>query len=316
MPLSKPDAARRNRVRLLGLLLLAALVAVAWRCVFPPATATEPRPLFRGVTYERRVWKKPRPVVLHLLTIDTRTPGLRFLVTPPDVPGAEKPLLARTTSEFLRERNLQVAINADFYYPWQSNTALDYYPHRRDPVSVEGDAVSEGVRYAARDMPYLETLYLSKENRPSLDPPENDTPWNALGGHALLRGGVIRTTSEYDKTVPQPRTAVGFSPDGNRLYFVCVDGRQSGYSGGMTMHELAEFFRALGARDAINLDGGGSTALVVADRTGQPRVLNRPIDQGFPGKERYVANHLGVYVPVSPAAALLPPSPQPPPSSE
>ncbi|MBC7805040.1 MAG: phosphodiester glycosidase family protein [Akkermansiaceae bacterium] len=290
----KPYQARRNRTRLVVLSLLVTTVVAVWRCYFaqPPATTES---LYPGVRYERRVWRKPRPVTLHLLVIDTRTPGLRFLVTPPDNPGTDRPLVARTTSEFLRERGLQVAINADFFYPWNSDGPFDHYPHRRDPVTVEGDAVSEGVRYATRDAKWLETLYLSRDNRPSLAPPKGGVPWNAVGGHALLRNGVAQTGSAYDKTVADPRTAVGFSPGGDTLYFVCVDGRQPGYSDGMTLVELAGFFRSLGVRDAINLDGGGSTTLVVADGKRRSRVLNRPIDQRFPGKERYVANHLGLY---------------------
>jgi hypothetical protein len=51
--------------------------------------------------------------------------------------------------------------------------------------------------------------------------------------------------------------------------------------------------RDLGAVDAINLDGGGSATLVVADH-GRPRVLNSPIHTGVPGRERPSANHLGV----------------------
>ena len=46
---------------------------------------------------------------------------------------------------------------------------------------------------------------------------------------------------------------------------VVVDGRRRGYSDGMTLRELADLMRGLGARDAINLDGGGSTTLVYAD---------------------------------------------------
>ncbi|RMD98315.1 MAG: phosphodiester glycosidase family protein, partial [Calditrichaeota bacterium] len=62
------------------------------------------------------------------------------------------------------------------------------------------------------------------------------------------------------------------------------DGRQEGYSAGMSLFELAEFMRGLGCTEAINLDGGGSTTLVVASR-----VVNRPSDKTG---ERPVANAL------------------------
>lgn len=70
-----------------------------------------------------------------------------------------------------------------------------------------------------------------------------------------------------------PRSAVGFSRDSATLYLVAVDGRQTG-SAGMTLVELANALIGLGVHDALNLDGGGSTALVVGDT-----VVNKPSDQ-------------------------------------
>ncbi|MGQ0701632.1 MAG: phosphodiester glycosidase family protein [Gemmatimonadales bacterium] len=72
-----------------------------------------------------------------------------------------------------------------------------------------------------------------------------------------------------------------------------VDGRQLPYSDGMTLRELAELLRGLGAREAINLDGGGSSTLVYADpdSAGQLRVANRPSDATG---ERPVGNALAV----------------------
>ncbi len=69
-----------------------------------------------------------------------------------------------------------------------------------------------------------------------------------------------------------PRTGVGIRPDGT-LLFVTVDGRQPLKSVGMSLPELTDLFVELGAVSAINLDGGGSTAMVVRDR-----VVNSPSD--------------------------------------
>jgi exopolysaccharide biosynthesis protein len=52
----------------------------------------------------------------------------------------------------------------------------------------------------------------------------------------------------------------------------------------------------VGARYAMNLDGGGSSTMVVADKDGRARILNSPIDNLIPGRERPVADHLGIYV--------------------
>jgi hypothetical protein len=73
---------------------------------------------------------------------------------------------------------------------------------------------------------------------------------------------------------------------------VVVDGRQL-TSLGATLPEMAEIFRRLGAAEALNLDGGGSTALVIAGQD-PPRLVNVPIHTGVPGRERPSANHLGV----------------------
>ena len=63
---------------------------------------------------------------------------------------------------------------------------------------------------------------------------------------------------------------------------------------GATIHEAAEWMLRLGAYDAINLDGGGSTELVIADEQGTPRIMNRPIHNNLPGNERVNGNNLGV----------------------
>lgn len=85
---------------------------------------------------------------------------------------------------------------------------------------------------------------------------------------------------------------MGFTRDGGRLFYVVVDGRQPGYSAGMTLRELAAFLRELGADEALNLDGGGSSAMVVPDLRGDSAVtiVNRPSDK----TERRVANGVAV----------------------
>lgn len=124
-------------------------------------------------------------------------------------------------------------------------------------------------------------------------------PMDAVGGHGvLLRDG--RIPAAVDSTgaasfarARHPRSAVGWDASGRRLLLVTVDGRQPGYSAGMTLRELARTMHALGATEALNLDGGGSTTLVIARTDGQRRatveVLNRPSDKGG---ERPIANAL------------------------
>ena len=83
-----------------------------------------------------------------------------------------------------------------------------------------------------------------------------------------------------------PRTAVGFDPSRGHLWLVGVDGRQPGYSDGMTLPELADLLQALGVTEAVNLDGGGSTVMVL-----EGIAVSRPSDSEG---ERPVVNALAV----------------------
>ncbi len=248
--------------------------------------------LFKGITYNRYVRWSPRALMIPVITVDMKAGGMHFLVTPPDETGSQYPLRARTTSQFLMEYGVQVAINGDSFSPWWSRGVMDYYPHAGDPVQPKGLAESGGKVYWTSDKP-LPTLYITARNAFSFDPPRKS--YNAISGERLLiTGGNVRPN--LDNTITQPRSALGYSSNGRYLYLAVVDGRQPFYSEGMTLKELADLMRSLGAHYAMNLDGGGSTTLVVQGTNGQPRVLNSPIDNYIPGRERPVANHLGIFV--------------------
>ncbi len=90
-------------------------------------------------------------------------------------------------------------------------------------------------------------------------------------------------TAAGNAKVRHPRSLVGFDADTSHLYLIAVDGR-SAASVGMTLVEAADFLREQGVAHALNLDGGGSTALIL-----DGRVLNAPSDRGG---ERTVANAL------------------------
>lgn len=108
----------------------------------------------------------------------------------------------------------------------------------------------------------------------------------AITGNALLLKK--RQLVTFDDREMHPRTAVGVDRDDKELIFLVVDGRQS-FSRGHTMVELGKMMLRLGAEDALNLDGGGSTTLA-AVRDGKLQVLNSPSD----GVQRSVPNGLEV----------------------
>lgn len=114
----------------------------------------------------------------------------------------------------------------------------------------------------------------------------------ALGGGAiLLQNGQIPATFSHNVTGTAPRTAVGFSADRKTMFMVVVDGRQD-ISRGMTQKEMAQLMLKLGASDALNLDGGGSSTMVVRPLGEKnPTVINRLSE----GVQRLIANGLGIF---------------------
>ena len=113
----------------------------------------------------------------------------------------------------------------------------------------------------------------------------------AIGGNQLLI--VDGQIQEHPDDGFAPRTAVGFSADGSIMYLLAVDGRQAGAEG-VTVNDMAELMAELGAHNALNLDGGGSTTMM-ARHPGdeEPIVVNSPSD----GEERAVANGLVISAP-------------------
>jgi hypothetical protein len=161
-----------------------------------PHPPFEQRVLFPGVLYTRESFTVPRPMVVHVVEIDLKTPGLSFLVTPGDG-TKELPLRARTTSDFLKEFELQLAINGDFFEPWHSTHPLDFYPNHGEPCTVAGVSASEGNVYCPEPKRgKTPTLYISRDNVPSLLEPEGEV-YNAISGESIfLWRGAVPTRNE------------------------------------------------------------------------------------------------------------------------
>lgn len=280
--------------RLLAVLALLALVIslpfVVVRLLRPPRT-DHIAELFQGVSYERQARSTPRPLMVHVVEIDLRTPGVSFLATPGDSSkGLE--VAARTTSEFLEEFDLQIAINGSFFVPFRAGSFLwDYYPHTGEPVDVTGLTVSNGKLYSDYDEWPALCITTERAEISQSDCPE-ETLQALAGGQTLVKDG--ESVVEPGASGLHPRTAVAVDAEGKTLWLIVVDGRQRGYSEGVTLEELAGIAVELGADRALNLDGGGSSTLVIADGEGA-RALNSPIHTRVPTRQRPVANHLGVF---------------------
>jgi len=264
-----------------------------------PAPVDEVRSLFQGVEYQRTAAQTPRPLLFHTVTIDLSAPGIRFLASPQGLASDGKETTADTVPGFLKAHDLQLAINANFFYPMHVTHPLDYSPRIGDGVNVVGIAISDGDRYSEAEAGWAALCILSNRD---IRITESDCPpqtQQAIAGNVqFVKAGAV----SGDEVSPIagndvnrfPRTAVALSADKKTMWIVTVDGRQKGYSEGVTMAELGEFVLGLGADSAINLDGGGSSA-VAADVAGEAVLLNAPIQARVPMYLRPVANQLGLY---------------------
>jgi len=282
----------KKKIFLLGGLLSLALAAVGmvyyWGRPAPVEMRTE---LYPCLVYYRRVHYLPRLMIAHILTVDLSCKNTNVFVTPPEKGDKVTPLRARTTSQFAQEFELQAAINGDGFTPWRSNSPLDYYPHLGDPVTPNGFAASRAKEYGAIKGP---TLFINSRKEASFGEAYRKV-YTALSGMSWLVKNK-QPVPDLNDTRTAPRTAIGLDGPGKRLIMIVIDGRQPFYSEGATIQELAELMIYYGGDNAINLDGGGSSTMVIQDpETGQYKVMNSPIDLYIPGRERAVGNHFGVF---------------------
>ncbi len=244
----------------------------------PPPTM---RTLAPGLEYERMVLDGP--AVVHVVRIDLSRPDLSMVATPP-APGKEVP--AARVRDFARDHHAQVAINTAFFRPFRADSPFDFYPQSGDATEPFGYTMTDGEAFGANSF-HRATVYFTADHA-ALEPLPN-ARWAVTGRTVLVRDG--KTTEPGTGESLAPRSAIGF--DGERLLFVAVDGRQPGYSEGLTLTDLADLLVEIGCVWAVEMDGGGSSTLI--DGTGEtPRALNCPIHTRMPCRERPVAAQVGI----------------------
>jgi hypothetical protein len=251
---------------------------------------------FLGVTYFKQTVVVPRPLAINVIEVDLGAPGIRFQLTEPNGPLAGDTTF-ETTRSFVNRVGAQVGVNIHFY-----GTALQL----TDPIGIgaqlNGLAVSNGNAYVPWDTFFRYGLNLAADNtatfinRPTTVISGYETTptvplYNAFAGNERI---LVNGVTQANDNALQPRTAIGLTSN-DRLLLFTVDGRQAGISEGMTTIEVANIMRDFyGAVDAINVDGGGSTALVLADPVA--RVVNVPVGvNNTPGSERSVGSSLAVF---------------------
>jgi exopolysaccharide biosynthesis protein len=285
-----------------------ALTALLALLLLTPTLRAEDRVTqpFLGILLHEITYDKPRHLVIRVAEIDLTAKGISFLVTPSNGdPNGDEPgdpnleTTRQTTLDFLNEQNAQLAINASFFKMGVTDTDnVGLVVSRGEQVSpFRGD-------WTAINIAKNNTPTIIHGNNDTFDitspptPPDSIQLYNAITGSDQIVTDGKPIEDQPDRkffTTAHPRTAIGIT-NHNTLLLVTVDGRQPGFSEGIPLNELAQLMIELGAVNALNLDGGGSTTMTIADP--EPRVLNFPSskdEEGNPGVLRKNGTNLAVF---------------------
>jgi len=212
---------------------------------------------------------------IHVVRIDLTDANLKIISTRQSDAGIR-------VSDFAKRTHAIVAVNGDYFDKAFRPIGLVVGPCGQWLESK--DTTSEGVAAFGTSRAEIHT------QSDVMDPPADWISTAVSGWPMLVRDCHALTSAELPGSdsftrAPHARTAVGESKDGTTFYFVVADGGRPD-APGLTLGQLAAWMSdRLGVCSAINLDGGGSTAMWVSDH-----IVNHPSD----GTERPVGDHLAV----------------------
>jgi len=245
-------------------------------------------PVTSGINYINGRINSPQ-IEFHALRIDLNAPNIQITVKGGGADNSGNTLSAKVSS-FVRDNNLIAGINA---LPFDVSSSFEGRPIKNigivvssgrmiSPASSRYDAL---VFYKVSGDQSKRAAVVSQSSITSIENIEN-----AVGGFYQILADGVPAKGTLNK---HPRSAAGISEDGRYLILIVIDGRRLG-SAGATEMETAQILLSLGSWNAINFDGGGSSALAMRSADGRVRVVNTPIHNGIPGQERAVAGCLGV----------------------
>jgi hypothetical protein len=255
--------------------------------------------LSSGLSYFAGATKTPR-LEFRALRIDLADPGIQIVVRA-GAAGPGSGTRSTRVSSFVRDNKLLAGINATPFDPVSAREG-----ETRTNVGI---VVSGGVTLSAPN-PRYHALVLYQNGGAAIVPQaelralpggaaaggDGEIILDAAGGfHLILQGGSL-TERALNSKPRYARSAAGLGAEDSKfLYLLVIDGSRPGMAGAAE-GETALLLRALGAKDGLNLDGGGSSALALRFPDGAVRTVNIPAHGGIPGRERAVAACLGVGV--------------------
>lgn len=250
------------------------LCLLVWSCASSAPSQKVIADLARGgIKYWTEVRTTPRPLVLHMLKIDLAHKAVTLDVAVGKDPDGHGPAEAKLTlpAPLARANRLKVAVNANAFAVAANPDKPGWFLNR--PVLISGLAADQG-KLRSPASQHNVSFWIDASGTPHIGfPKPKDKPVEGCAGFGWLiqRGKVVGPDGPC-----HPRTALGLDKRKKTLTVVVVDGRQPGYSEGVTTLELARIMGELGCHDALNLDGGGSSIMLIKNRDGVLETINRP----------------------------------------
>lgn len=257
---------------------------------------------------------------MNALRIDLQAPGIGFVAST----GSSIPQ-GQMASQFLCGNGAQVAINANFAWRVDGSLTLMGIARSAGQMMSKPSSVPDATYVGPM------ALLITKDNQASFVEVTEQTPpalysaaWTAVAGGPqrasgtvperpvpgplmLVTDGVNNATFCADVCPPETvagRTAVALSRDKRYLYLMTLDGSDSntgatgcpqGTQCGASFYDEAQWLIVLGAWNALNLDGGGSTTMAMSTGSGGVKLINNPSDDHTANcQQRSVAFLLGV----------------------
>jgi hypothetical protein len=234
-----------------------------------------------GMEYRLLEIEEPRPNRAHVLRVDFSLEKVVPVVVLPDDPDGPGPAEVSLASplKMARGESVLAFVNTN---PWADLPGEDGERNRRwyegQPVDIHGLAASGGEARSPYQ-PGNVTVWVDQQGRVHLgsEPMKAEMVAEGVAGF----GQIVQDGAQVGpREGPlHPRTAFGVNREGTVLWMVVVDGRQPGFSEGMTERELGDLMLKLGCWDAANMDGGGSSVMGVIDSKGRMQVVNSPSDR-------------------------------------
>ena len=232
------------------------------------------KPVYTGVDYfcyENKAF----PVRYHCVKIDLHTEGLQIIAFPADESdykhknGERTPFFTgKRTGSFARKSGAEIVINTSPFAG--KNGKWDTYAHISSTRKIVGIHIVNGVELSPPHASYSALIFKKADDGWKAEIIDSQTSQDVEGADFAFGGfwTTLRDGEKKGKFAPihDSRTACGITKDGSTLFLLIVEGEFLSMSEGLSYPECTDIFLAMGADDAMQFDGGGSSSLFIGGK--------------------------------------------------